>query len=62
MAPSSDSNPSKAQRFSLDRIRQNLKLSYEERAIQHQKLIECMDELKKIGKANRAKTTQISDS
>jgi hypothetical protein len=46
-------------------IRENLKLSFEERAEQHQKMLQLIDELQEIGSANRARhssSTQTADS
>lgn len=37
-------------------IRDNLKLSYEERIVQHQNTLNFIDELKQIGLKNRAKS------
>lgn len=42
-------------------IRENLKLSFEERIEQHSKNLELIDELKQFGQAHRAKTSQISN-
>ena len=41
-------------------IRDNLKLSLEERIEQHAKNLELIDELKQLGQAHRAKASQIS--
>lgn len=46
-------------------IRENLKLTYEQRVAQHQELLDCMDTLKEMMKAHHeqsAKSPQISDS
>ncbi|MBF0105535.1 MAG: hypothetical protein HQM16_09450 [Deltaproteobacteria bacterium] len=37
----------------LELIRENLKLSYEERMDRHQEMLDLIDELNKIGKAHR---------
>lgn len=36
-------------------IRENLKLSFEERIIQHQKMLQLIGELQEIGSLNRAR-------
>lgn len=41
-------------------IRDNLKLSYEERVAQHQNTLDCITELKQIGLTNRAKPAKPS--
>lgn len=41
-------------------IRDNLKLSYEERVAQHQNTLDCIAELKQIGLTNRAKLAKPS--
>lgn len=41
-------------------IRDNLKLSLEERIDQHSKNLELIDELQQLGQVHRAKTSQIS--
>lgn len=38
-------------------IRENLKLSYEERIAQHQEIIEFIEELQNMGRENRAKAS-----
>ena len=45
-------------------IRDNLKLSYEERVAQHQATIDCVSDLHKIGQAHRErsqKPSRVSD-
>lgn len=42
-------------------IRDNLKLSYEERIAQHQNMLNLIDELKEIGFKNRAATSSPSE-
>jgi len=46
-------------------IRENLELSFEERVLQHQKMLDFIEELNQIGRQNRErppKTSEIVDS
>ncbi len=49
-----------SQSIDIGMIRDNLKLSLEERIEQHSKNLELIDELQQLGQAHRAKTSQIS--
>ena len=49
----------------LGLIRDNLKLSFEERAVQHERMLDLIDELRQIGQRHREKssiTPQITRS
>lgn len=43
-------------------LRDNLKLSYEQRIEQHQNTLDCIDELKRLraGRAESSRTSQVS--
>jgi len=49
-----------AQSVDVWMIRENLKMSFEERIEQHSQNLELIDELKQFGQVHRAKTPQIS--
>ena len=53
--------PSLSQSVDIWMIRDNLKLSLEQRIEQHSKNLELIDELQQLGQVHRAKTSQISD-
>ena len=42
-------------------IRENLKLSYDERIAQHQKMLTLIDDLKQIGRKNRDRLSSPSE-
>jgi hypothetical protein len=69
----SDFMPLKTQQLSEDQvylqkgvdiwlIRDNLKLSFEERISQHQNTLDFVDELKQIGRKDRAKSSSSSET
>lgn len=51
-------NPNKNQEVDIWLIRDNLTLSYEQRLAQHQNTLDCIDELKHVGKKHRAQSTK----
>lgn len=43
-------------------IRDNLRLTFEERVLQHQRLLDLTDELREIGRENRERSSSTSQA